>query len=260
MKRILTADEYILRSVSEHPSLYASPSSEESKFRVLDHILNTIGNGADMASFEGIPLTKKKVSATQKWFRCERAAYGYTKTKEIGSGEFKWTVPDGDYKVVAPVDELSNYPEIIHWVEFDTGHKRDPYPNFSKKYSAVWDKGDVKFEALGKEWAEAAIWYYEKCQEYFSDPRSYNSYHSAFPCDTEDKTNRTIKDYMSYIGSVDKYPTNNAITEAYECEFIGDRTNKDDVAAFITRRWEKEHKRILDFIEDTLTRLRAYAS
>lgn len=249
-RRILTPEEFIIRAVNAYPSLYAAPSYEDAKFRILDHTLNTIGNGLYMESFMGEPVTEEETVAAQKWFRCEQAAYGYLKTRKFGEDD-GWEMPEGDPEVVVPVEEMKDHPHIVYWVEFDCTAKRDPYPNFQKQYSTVWDNRDIKFAQLGKEWAQAAAWFYSKCHDFFLDSNRVKSYHTAFPKPTERETKNTIADYRRFMG-VDKYPTNEDITKAYECEFIGDRNNDEDVAKFITRRWNKEHQKILNFLHETI--------
>lgn len=251
MTRILTPEEFIIRTVNEYPSLYASPSYEETKFRILDHVLNTIGNGMCMESFMGEPVTEEEIQAAQKWFRCERAAYGYTKVKTIGEGDHTWQMPAGDPDCVVCEDEKELYPHITYWVEFDCDQPRAPHPNFQKQYSAVWDNRDIMFTQLGKEWAQAAAWFYSKCHDFFLDSERVKSYHTAFPKPTERETKNTIADYRRFMG-IDKYPTNEDITKAYECEFIGDRNSDEDVAKFITRRWNQEHQKILNFLDETI--------
>lgn len=253
MTSILTPEEFIIRAVNSYPSLYAAPSYDEAKFKVLDHVFNTIGNGMYMESFMGGPVSDEEIAAAQKWFACDRAAYGYMKTKTLGEGAHSWEMPEGEPTVVVPVDEMKNHPEIVYWVEFDCDGKRDPYPNFQKQYSMVWDVRDINFVMLGREWAQAAGWFYNRCRDYFMDDGQVQSYHSAFPKDNERETTNTIADYKRFM-TVDKYPTNADISKAYDCEFIGDRNNDDDVAAFIARRWNAERQKILDFIYETIER------
>ena len=252
MTNIMTPDEFIIRAVNAYPSLYAAPSYDAVKFKVLDHIFNTIGNGLYMEHFEGEPCTEEEIAAAQKWFTCKRAAHGYMKTRKLGGDDIEWVVPVGDPEVTVPVYEMVNHPEIVHWVEFDCVGKFAPYPNFKKQYSMVWDDRRINFAMLGNEWAQAAIWFYNQCRDYFMDDDRVKPYHSAFPKASKRETTNTISDYKKSIGDTTKYPTNDDISKAYACEFIGDRTSDDDVAAFITRRWNAERQRILNFIDETI--------
>lgn len=250
MTHIMTPDEFIIRAVNAYPSLYAAPSYDEAKFKVFDHTFNTIGNGMYMENFEGEPVTEEEVVTAQKWFKCTRAAKGYMKTRKLG-GNPEWLMPEGDPTITVPADEMVNHPEIVYWVEFDCAGKRDPYPNFQKQYSMVWDVRDINFVILGREWAQAANWFYSRCRDYFMDDDLVKEYYTAFPKATAQATATTIADYKRVM-RLDKYPTNDDISKAYACEFIGDRTNDDDVSAFITRRWNAEREQILNFIDETI--------
>lgn len=254
MQRILTPDEFIARSVCRSPSLFAGPTYDEVKFRILDQLLNTIGNGIENSEeFMEEPVTESEFADAQKWFACSRAAYGYMAFRLIG----EYQMPEGQSSVVERVDMLDLHPEIQCWIEFDTNTRRNPYPNFQKQYSLVWGKmyQSFEFEALGKEWVEAAIWFYAKCLDYIMDDDAVKSYHSAFPKPTQHENEKTISEYKRIIGDYSRYPTNDDITHAYECEFIGDRTSSDDVAAFITRRWQATRDEIVSFIHETLGHL-----
>ena len=248
MTTIIKPTDFIIRAVNNYPSLYAAPSYGDSKFKILDHVFNTIGNGLYMGSFIGDPATPQATSDAQKWFQCERAAYGYEKCSTIEYGEYSYSRPSGDPSVVVPLYEMPDHPQISTWVEFDCGAKESPYPNFKKEYSMVWDVRDIKFSDLGVEWADAAIWYYTKCKEFFLDDVRSKKYYSAFPSTNERDTKKTVKDYMEVLS---KYESADAITAAYEVEFIGDPHSDDDVSSFIERRWMKEKQRILSFIEET---------
>ncbi len=248
MMHILSPDEYIIHCVNNYPALYASPSYEESKFRILDQTFNVIGNGICLENFYGSTPTQEEVESAKKWFSCSSAAYGYTKTKRIGEEPDCLVFPEGNY-IVVTTEEMDLHPEIVHWTEFSTVRKQDPYPNFSKTYSLVWGKGGGFFEDLGPEWYEAAIWFYTKCREYFNDPDRVFSYQEAFPGGALGKdTGRVVH---AYIDNLKRYETNEAISEAYGCEFVGDHTNEHDVYEFVSKRWIVRKEQILAFIEET---------
>lgn len=252
MTRYLTPDEFIIRAVNEYPSLYAGPTYDEVKFRILDHTLNTIGNGIYMESFMGEPVTEEEIQAAQKWFKCKKASYGYINTRQLGKGRNAFKMPDGDPVCVVPIREKKNHPEVKYWVDFDCTKERDPYPNFQKQYSSVWDNRDIQFAKLGKEWAQAAGWFYNRCRDYFMDSEKVKGYHGAFPQKEEHETEHLIESYKKFIGDTTKYPTNEDISKAYETEFTGDRTNDEDVARFIAKRWEHTQQAHLDFIKETI--------
>lgn len=251
-KRVLSPHEFIVRAVNAHPSLYAAPTYDEVKFRILDHVLNTIGNGIYMETFTDVPVSDTEIATAQKWFNCSRAAYGYTKIETFSDDDgYSWRIGRGDPECVVREDEKDQFPNIAHWVDFDCNKSRDPYPNFSKKYSPVWNNRDIKFEQLGADWAEAAVWFYNKCYEYFLDTEQVKSYHSSFPKRTEQETKNAIADYRRFM-NIDRYPTNADITTVYGCEFTGDRGNDEDMAKFMTLLWKQELQKILSFLDETI--------
>ena len=251
VKRILTPDEFIVRTVNAYPSLFAGPSYDEVKFRVLDQTLNVVGNGVRMETFTGEPPTPQEITTAQKWFTCRRAVYGYQQVKEITDGEYSFKMPVGDSVCVVTLDEKDQYPNIAHWVEFDCNKPRIPYPNFAKRFSTVWDNRDIKFEQLGAGWAEAAVWFYNKCYDYFLDTGRVKTYHSSFPKQTKQETKNAIADYRQFM-SIDRYPTNADITAEYGCEFTGDRANDEDMSKFMTLLWKQELQKILSFLDETI--------
>ena len=197
MKKILTPADFIIRTVNAHPALYASASYNESRFRVFDHVFNVIGNGSVMSDFIGESLTADENNLCQKWFNCERAAYGYTKTIKIErNGKILEiaNIEEGGTLVV-PITEKENHPEIVYWVEFDCDYSKDPYPNFDKQYSTVWQHDSIEFDIFGKDWFESAIWYYNKCREYFVDSSKSYNFAYAFPTGNANKDKDTIKSY-----------------------------------------------------------------
>jgi hypothetical protein len=62
---IITPEQYIDYATYNHPTLYASPSYEQSKLKVLDHMFNVIGNGITDSEFFTTPLTEVQALETQ---------------------------------------------------------------------------------------------------------------------------------------------------------------------------------------------------
>lgn len=239
MKRIMTPEEFIIRHINAYPSLYAAPTYDKSKFRILDNCLNTLGNGLGIKDFHGKTVKKAEIQSAQQWFNCGQAAYGYTlKT-------------DHDHKLFVPVDQTSNYPDIERWIKIDCNLEIYPYPMFKKEYSLVWD--NESFSELGAKWVDAARWFYVECFKFFMDEEAVKRYYYAFPKRTDKETQTVIDDYKRLIGRY--YPTNDDVSKAYGCESLGDRNNNTDVSAFIRRRWDQERLRILDFIKETIFHL-----
>jgi hypothetical protein len=248
--------EFVVRCVEKFPSLYASPSYGMVKFKVFDHVFNTIGNGLFLEDFTGKKISNDDVLNVIHWFNCEKASYGYEEFEEINfdSGVFKKAI--GDSVVVCLFSDKDKHPNIKVWVDFDCCIERNPYPNFTKQYSIVWNSKDFDFSSMGKEWIEEAIWFYEECLKYFLDPERVKSYHYFFP-QKNDYQNKDLIDFTrKLIASYEKYPTNEDISNDYGVEFVGDRDNYSDLYNFSIKVWEKEFNRILDFINETILHLK----
>lgn len=248
---VMTPDEYVVFSVNRYPSLYASPSYESTKLKVLDSVFNGLGEnliGEGMQQEDRAEYFRN----AEKWFSCSKIAFGYTKVREIGSGDRKITIGVGDCITVTPA-EVEYTPAIAHWSFAKCEDFKTPHPHFKEEYSPVWCEYG-KFVEYGGAWIEAAIYYYEWCLRYFQDPDRYSSYHYAFPRNSEEGTLKTIRGYQENL-SLERYPTNEDISIAYQCQFVGDRANTEDVAAFASKRWDIERERIITFIEKTLDHL-----
>lgn len=257
MSKILTPEEFIIREVNKFPALYASDSYDETKFRIFDHVFNVIGNGLFTESFIGEPVTQDEIQQAQKWFNCKRAGYGYKDVIEVPYRGKTRIVPDPDKNeqyIVAPIEEFNNHPEINLWIEFACDEAKVPYPNFDKKYSLVWD--DNMLDSCDKSWIKAAGWFYSKCHDFFLDDSRVSQYYYAFPTGNLNQDKKRIESFKKNM-SFEKCPTNDDISKAYGCEFIGDRNNDDDVSNFIAKRWQQELQEILNFIGETISKLNA---
>lgn len=236
--RYLTPTEYLELYVSKYPSLFAAPTYDQARYKVMEHTFNVLGNGIDIEQLQNQPLSIAASNEMQKWFRCSNGSYGYDTSD-------KHAQPI----ICVPTDERSKYPYISRWLDFDTAARIDnPYPNFKQHYSLVWE---THFREMGSAWAREAIWYYTICKEFFEDPSRVVNYSHAFPNTHEDPT-VTIETYKQALNNKTRYPTNESITKAYGCEFIGDTSNNQDVSNFIARRWKQDHARIIEFIDKTL--------
>lgn len=243
MCRILLPDEFIVYTVNNYPAIYAAPSYESAKLKVLDHVLNNVGDHVLSVNTE---ITPDDFRSAEKWFNCNKFANGYADVRVVGST----VIGAGSCVAVTPGDAVDT-PGVVHWSFMNCEEFKRPHPCFMQEYSLVWNQ-DSMFAEYGSAWLAAAIHYYTWCREYFNDPDRFSSYYYAFPGSSEAKDMRTIREYQT---SLSRYPTNESISEAYECLFEGDRTNDEDVAAFIRRRWVAERKRILEFIEETIDHL-----
>lgn len=257
----MTAEQAFNVAMNMYPSLYGGDSLLSAKFKYYDHIFNTIGNGyRDMKEFkDSHTITSKNIHLTQsfpeKYITGEPLFYAYTEVKErhgYNIGKQSSSLP-GLYTK----EELNSMSQVKHAMQtnanyFDEIIIFNPYPNFDKDYSFVWE--DIS--KLDKSWPESALVFYQKCQEYFASDKVSN-YHYACPKDIEiEKWKESIEIFEENFA---KYKTegitqseyNQKISKAYEIEYNGD--TKD----FIKRRWEKEHARINEFLNETVERLEA---
>jgi hypothetical protein len=256
---IMTAQQAFNVSMNEHPSLYASRSLEEAQIKYYDHIFNVIGNGyRDMKEFrDGHKITPQNAQLTEsfpeKYITDKPLFWAYTEVDE--SYGFKRGKENSSLPGVYTKKELEAMPEVVHTLQSNKRYKGEdysfnPYPNFKKEYSLVWD--DIS--KLDKSWPEAALVFYKKCQDYFNSDKVSN-YHYACPKDTEtDKWQTSIESFEKNFA---RYKTEGMtqdeyykkVSKEYEVEYTGD--TKD----FIKRRWEKEHTRINEFLNETIDRL-----
>lgn len=246
---MITADTYIMNMINEYPTLYAAESYKKAKIKVLDQLLNVIGNGIRddeelTEQLEGIDpeITMADIA---KYVSGEKIYYGYTKiTTYEENGKIIFTSPDNTGKTYYGVleSEKDNYKDVVYWMEC-TRHPHRPYPNFDEKYSTIYQC--PSFLSLHPSFIEAAIEFYEYVKEWLVDNES--KYHYAFPCDTEQKTEKRTKDITLNMA---KYKTWDEISEAYGTEYKG------DVYQFQVDRWARDKERIFQFLEKTLEMLK----
>lgn len=246
---VLTPDEYVVFSVNQYPALYASPSYESTKLKVLDYVFNVVVGDSLYGECMYLKVRAEDFSNAEKWFSCSEIAFGYVKVKEVVSCNRKITIGVGDC-ITVPSAEVEYTTGIAHWSFMKCKEFKTPDPCFKEEYSLVWCQ-DGKFLEFGSAWIEAAIHYYLWCLSYFQDPVRYSSYHYAFPGNNEAENLKRVRFYQESL-SPEKYPTNEDISVACGCQFVGDRSNAEDVAAFASRRWNLERERIITFVEKTL--------
>lgn len=247
MKPTISPADYVLSSAVAFPILYNSVSIDDMWFKVLDQLLNVIGNGISndedlVSEFKSIDLDYDKFFA-QRLSKGENLMSGYKKVKEYALDENQFSIPVfSEDTIICFESETVMYPDVKVWINNTNKKKISPYPNFIKKYSTVYQTNLVEY---GCEWINACIWYYTKCNEFFnSDQVCCYSY--AFPREIEKETQKVIQDYKTFMK---KYSSNEEISKAYKLEFTGDYED------FAKRAWQKELKRIQQFINETLVML-----
>lgn len=119
---------------------------------------------------------------------------------------------------------------------------KNPYPNFSKNYSIIYNADDIHICSIDT--LKEFIWFYKECISFFN---SENVVHySSHP----GHNNNRIQ-FIEYLNKmpVDKINENYNYEQNIRVEFSGDY-NK-----FIDDVWEREKNKILSFCEGTITHL-----
>ena len=243
-KILLTPEQFIKRAICQYPTLFTKNSFEESKFAVLDQLLNVIGNGIrDDEELDECLLVDElpDVSKFQQYLE-ETIWLGYEKVHSIGAKKLNGEeilIPDGD-SITCLESEKHLYPKVKLWYDAKKHTEYVPYPNFDEKYSTVYQ---TTFSRLGNDWFDAAIWFYKEAKCHLEKYES--SYHYAYPCKTERETENRKADQLSYFGE----RSNEEISRDWEYPYDG------DIEKFLVGKWQKEKARIFDFIENTISYL-----
>lgn len=274
---MLTFEQYLVKSVVDYPSLYASPSFEITKFMVSDYVFNCIGTNVSSTIIEGICSDTEVIP--QHYIDGTELFYVYDPAKAKMHPKYNWIMNQHECELnVMTLDELMKIPGMDDRYYFSTGNNErthplckesdGPYPNFNKRYSLVWrpvtytpmtwdaEKEEmiygeaikVNFTDLSYDWRVAAIEFYEKCLEYFKSDRCSGYTHGFNEDDSNDKAQQIVSmiEALSRYGDIKTAETQEIITQQYKLKFDG------DVEAFLRLRWAKERQRIIDFIEETI--------
>ena len=236
---MLSPEQYVYNQVATYPALYHANSYEDAAKRVFDQFFNVIGNGVDLPEELDRPIVDQVEVA--KFLRGEKVYWGYTEVEELANGVMIPKRSSNGKSLICVESEKALHPEVLLWIDCKD-YPWTPYPNFEKKYSTVYEP---EFKDLGKEWIEAAIWFYEECVEFFNNTPEWYVY--AYPCKFQRETDNRVYDMKVRLQS---YKSNEEISEAYGCEFDG------DIDKFLRLRWEKDLSRIDRFISETLSYLR----
>jgi hypothetical protein len=255
MTRYLTPEQFMLKAVGSHPSLYAYPTYEQARFAVMDHVFNTLGNGLILKDFL---YEDYNFEDARKYLTGEKVFYGYhkddCKVLFINDDGSPYYTPESGADSITVLDsERVNYPDHVLWIDCGHNGTKNPYPYFKKTFSMVYD-GDFDFTTLGQEWFKEAIWYYQQALKYFESD-DCKSYHYAFPYydsyQQRDLSHHRLEDFKKHTEG--KYESYEALSNAY-----GVTGYDGDDYAFLCKRWNQEHNRIKRFIADTIEMLETH--
>lgn len=269
MNQIMTADEAFNVYMNKYPLLGISLSEEDAKLRYFDHLFNTTGNGIyNHALF----IKEHEINSSnlafihsypEKYIQADSLYYAFKEIDPV----YPWPQGKQDSKVKGffTLDEISAMPGIAIYEKFENFFNDDgsvkekflfsPYPNFKKENSLIYN---LNFSELDKSWIEAAIWYYNKAEEFFLGENSH-LYIYAFPksktSENTFKLKQEIEDWKEVFKDFEKEGLSKEeyhkiISNHFKVSYNGDITD------FICQIWDIKKKSIIDFIDDSLAYLK----
>ncbi len=252
---MVSFDKALNYCVNCHPTLFNGKSFEDVKLKVMDHLLNTIGNGLEKEDFLSQFSYKDEnkeyyKSIPEKYYNGIPLFYAYSKihkTIKLSNGEF-YKFPDVNSTIDGAFTE-EELKSVEHAISIPVGiYDFHPYPNFQKKYSIIWDSPKI----FNKDWLINIKWFYEKCLEYLSSDKIYE-YSQAIPKDLDDlKWDKKVEEQVRFFNStferyrIGEESFEECISREYECEYTG------DVKDFMVRRFLKENERRKNFCIETI--------
>lgn len=249
---LLTAPQYVARSIATYPTLYLADTYDASKFLVLSQLFQTQGNGVrDWKEFrENCSGDANAPSEPPPHFFDGTILYkGFENTIMVSSVIF----PDYDSKKVYLVgaEDKDQYPNVVLWEEQPRRDHTPPYPHFKMEHSLIHTILP-KLSKVDISWIEAATWIYTECKSYFNGDCS--DFYSAYPKETEQETLLALNQFLEQVANQKKDNQtldqhHQHISNSYGHPYDG---NPD---TFLSGRWIVERQRILTFIDDTLDAL-----
>ena len=251
---LLTAQQYIAKSIDQYPSLFMLSTYDDSKFAVLSHLFEAVGNGVkDFKGFRKLCAGKgdEPDMPPAHYYDGTPLFTGFTEVTTFGSV----TIPQYSAKTFygVPESQKDQYPSVVLWKTPRPSARPAPYPNFKVEYALVYELKN-NLSKLDISWIEAAQWFYKECKNYFhGDCRDY---HFAHPKPTDHQNLLAIQDFLKYVENQKKpglstQELHQNISEAYRHPYDGDPDH------FLATKWLKERKRIMQYIDATLDLLAA---
>lgn len=253
---LLTPEEYVYLMISKYPTLYAKSDFELSKFKVLDNLFNSLNSSTnDIEDFVDTISKKREVDIEKsKRYLNETSFVGYSKVNEIDLGSRVLKTPDFSSIVIENIfeEDKKNYPEVIHWIgsnpkldKIDIMEERKglnieakfrPYPNFSDKFSILWNNKDEMLNILSEDWIKEIVWFYKSSLEAINQG-CFKDY-QEFPTGSQKEDQIRIEEMKQFV----RNKTFEQITKDYEIEYNGDMED------FLTKKWLKNKDHYINFI------------
>lgn len=241
---LFTPDEYVLFLAGLYPTVFVRTTYEDSKFRVLDRLLNVNGNGIRNHTELERELRRRAFDdrRARAWLGGAPIWEGTDEVQNL----FGRDIPSpGAQYVYVLEEEKPLHPEVKLWR--DRGRdvylerRTNPYPNFKKEFSILYNS---KFLDLSSEWLEAARWFYLACQKYFEG--DCDGFYETYPKkDTEqnERLRHSLREFLQ------KYKTHEEVSAAYGVEYRG------DLESFLCARWDRRRSQIQEFLTETIALL-----
>lgn len=247
----ISIDQYVISTIYKFPSLFNDMNYYQSKMKVLDHLLNTIGNGIsngdellEHLSDINNDLTMDDI---KPYITGEPLFYGYfdvTTYTDKETGEIHHHPANISKSIISTEADKVNHTDVVLWLSV-LHYKFRPYPNFLKGYSTVYRC--PSYLNLHKSFIEGAIEFYKYCLELLIEDET--RYHNSFPCASDAETKLRLRELRQHLNT---YSSNEQISEEYGVTFTG------DLYQFEVDRWNKEKSRIILFINETISLLKAH--
>lgn len=242
----ITLDQYVINAIKNYPILYHSKSYFQSKMKVLDYLLNNIGNGIcddnDLEEHLAYVDTSLTINDIESYITGAQLFNGYTKVKIIKGGTtnnvFEFPCLDSCAANGVTEADKASYKDVVYWSK-SRYHEHSLYPNFSEAYSLVYQC--PSFMELDKSFIEGALGFYNYCFEFFKTKESL--YLHAFPRSTEKESADCSKRFANVLKNYESYEE---ITESYGVPYTG------DIYEFQVKLWELEKYRIINFVNSTI--------
>lgn len=258
MKKILTPDEYFLKCLQDSMLYTNYVDLEHARLSIMDSIFNTVGNGIDtsedlLETLSSTNIDLKSIEEIEKNYFDDQYI-GFKKIiiyHEDDRVEETTVLPEnledlvftGCHRDCVMDKDKSKHKDVIYWKRMNRSPlKWQPYPDFSKEYSAIYK---VDLNVLGDKrdiWIDEIIAFYNGSIAYL-ESESSRDHSYAYPSNKPAADENLI---MSYKEGFKKYNSNEEISKAYAAEFDG------DVEAFAARRWENNKLEWIEFSKEAI--------